>query len=36
MGFYTRQFEFYQVNNVNEYIGLFRRKEESDEFLFND
>ncbi len=36
MGFYTRQLEFYQVNKANEYIDLFERKEERDEFLCND
>jgi hypothetical protein len=36
MGFSTRQHEFYQINDANEYIDLFQRKEESDEFLFND
>jgi len=36
MCFYTRQLEFHQVNKANEYIDLFERKEERDEFLFND
>jgi hypothetical protein len=36
MSFYMRQLEFYQVSNANECIDLFQRKEESDEFLFND
>ena len=36
MCFYTRQLEFYQVKKANEYIGLFERKGERNEFLFND
>jgi hypothetical protein len=36
MSFYRRQLEFYQVKKANEYIDLFERKEESDEFLCND